>query len=298
MSLTQAPYRLPYVICANPWKEGTLQGFSCGQCLPCRFNRRRLWTHRIQLEAKLHDFSTFVTLTYSDDSLPDSGSLSIRDYQLFIKRLRKRLSGVSRQLRFFAVGEYGDDTGRAHYHVVLFGVAQSEVDTVQRCWDKGHVRLDRLDAGLAQYLAKYTVKRLTAPDDPRLPPGRQPEFARMSLRPGIGRGYLDKVASKLCTPPGQQLIERTGDVPQVLRTDGKLLPLGRYLTNELRKTLGREPGAPPLLELAKRLELRDLYPTLESLVDYSQARQAERQQKVRQSIGRAAIIQSKSIPKI
>ncbi|WNK13233.1 MAG: replication initiator protein [Microvirus sp.] len=284
------------MICANPWKEGTLQGFPCGQCLPCRFNRRRLWTHRIQLEAKLHDFSTFATLTYADESLPDFGSLSIRDYQLFLKRLRKRLSGVSRQLRFFAVGEYGDDTGRAHYHVILFGVAQSEIDTIQRCWDKGHVRLDRLDAGLAQYLAKYTVKRLSSSDDPRLPPGRIPEFARMSKRPGIGRGYLDKVASKLCTSTGQQFIERTGDVPQVLRTDGKLLPLGRYLTNELRKTLGREPGAPPLLELAKRLELRDLYPTLDSLVDYSQARQAERKQKVLQSIGRAAIIQSKIRP--
>jgi hypothetical protein len=286
------------VICTNPWKEGTLQGFPCGQCLPCRFNRRRLWTHRIQLEAKLHDFSTFATLTYSDDCLPACGTLVKRDYQNFLKRLRKRLSVVSRSLRFFAVGEYGDESRRPHYHIILFGVAQSEVTLLQSCWPLGFVRLDRLDAGLAQYLAKYTVKRLTRVDDERLPPGCIPEFSRMSLRPGIGRGFIDKIASKLCTGPGRNYVDTTGDVPNQLRTDGKLLPLGRYLTNELRESLGRDKGAPPLLELAKRQELRDLYPDFSSLMAHLAERKAERQQKVLQSIGRAAIISSKSKGKI
>ena len=44
--------------------------FGCGQCLPCRVNKRRLWTNRIMLESMCHDDNAFVTLTYNDDNIP------------------------------------------------------------------------------------------------------------------------------------------------------------------------------------------------------------------------------------
>ena len=59
----------------------------------------------------------FITLTYDDAHLPYNQSLSVRDFQLFMKRLRKEFgSGV----RFFHCGEYGEKTGRPHYHAILF----------------------------------------------------------------------------------------------------------------------------------------------------------------------------------
>jgi len=64
---------------------------ACGHCLPCKINRRRLWSHRIMLETFMHEASSFLTLTYAPEFLPQDLSLKVRDYQLFMKRLRKKL---------------------------------------------------------------------------------------------------------------------------------------------------------------------------------------------------------------
>ena len=93
----------------------------CGQCIGCRLERARQWACRCVHELKCHDHGVFVTLTFNDDALRKRGhtSVDIRDVQLFLKRVRKRYgSGI----KFMASGEYGDDNGRPHYHVILFGV--------------------------------------------------------------------------------------------------------------------------------------------------------------------------------
>lgn len=82
---------------------------------------------------------------------------------------------------------------------------------------------------------------MTASDDRRLLPGQAPEFSCQSNRPGIGAYFMDEVASTLLYAHDD--IE---DVPQSLRhsTDGKMRPLGRYLTQQLRKKMGRDGAAP------------------------------------------------------
>ena len=83
----------------------------CGQCVGCRLERSRQWAIRCVHEAQMHRSNCFITLTYSPDFLPDPPSLNLRDFQLFMKRLRKRFGDG---IRFFHCGEYGEQCGRPH----------------------------------------------------------------------------------------------------------------------------------------------------------------------------------------
>ena len=126
------------MLCKNPYM---IRGMACpcNKCMPCRFNRRRLWTHRILLETMKLTDSCFLTLTYDDAHLPAGGTLVPGDGQLFLKRLRKAIFPL--QLRYFFVGEYGDTSNRPQYHAALFGIPSSFTEIVQKAWGKGHVML-------------------------------------------------------------------------------------------------------------------------------------------------------------
>ncbi|AXH77663.1 MAG: replication initiator protein [Microviridae sp.] len=243
------------MICDNPIStSGGL--WSCGQCLPCRYNKRRLWSHRIELECTQHEHNTFLTLTYADDKLPGNGSLEPSHLRDFLKRLRK-FYGYNNQegrvLRYFAVGEYGGLTFRPHYHLALFGHLGCEwqqtrlrkdqqccqrCSDVKRIWGYGNVFLGTMEKS-AQYICGYVVKKMTRRDDPRLQ-GRYPEFARMSLKPGIGAFAMDDVASDMM----QSGVSDAHDVSAISYGARRVKPLGVYLTRRLRKLRGLDEKAP------------------------------------------------------
>ena len=107
--------------------------FPCGQCLACRINRRRVWTNRLLLESLDHEHNSFITLTYADEFLPISPTKPVptlckRDAQLFLKRLRKRLTFP---IRYYLCGEYGGLNGRPHYHAILFGFPAAYAELIQ-----------------------------------------------------------------------------------------------------------------------------------------------------------------------
>lgn len=101
-------------------RGGQLHDFACQRCNFCLMTRRAEWTMRIFQESKLHVDSDFLTMTYDDDHLPIDGSLKKEHLQLFMKRLRKGIYPL--KCRYYNVGEYGTESGRAHYHSILFGV--------------------------------------------------------------------------------------------------------------------------------------------------------------------------------
>lgn len=222
----------------------------CGQCMPCRINRRRVWTLRILLESFLHSCNCFLTLTYAPEHIPAGGTLVPRDVQLFLKRLRKVVAPAT--LRYFFVGEYGDDTERPHYHAALFGISPLSTHIVQEAWGLGHVMLGDLTPQSARYVAGYVTKKMTSKLDSRLN-GRHPEFSRMSLRPGIGAGAVDRIVEAL----GSNLNDR-GDVPATLHVHGKMMPMGRYILGKLRERVSTskkasfEEQVQYLLDVAKK----------------------------------------------
>lgn len=283
------------MLCRNPYMNGLIP-CPCGQCMPCRINRRRLWTHRLLLEQFKHEESSFVTLTYNEESLPANGTLVPRHLQLWLKRLRKLLAPL--KIRYYAVGEYGDISQRPHYHIALFGASESASDLIQQCWPYGYTYTGDLTPHSAQYIAGYVTKKMTSKTDTRLN-GRYPEFARMSLRPGIGADAMEDIANSMITSDGQILaLDDNGDVPLSLRHGGKLMPLGRYLRRKLREQLGQEANASPESIQKYKAEMRAMLPP--DVLGKSYAKDVlkgillgQSEQKVRSMEARAKIYQPK-----
>lgn len=214
--------------------NGTLP-VGCGQCLPCRINRQRLWAHRQYLESLSYDANCFVTLTFSNDYLPPSGSLDPEHLRNFLKRVRRRISPI--KLRFFGCGEYGDESWRPHYHVNFFGVGPELESIYLDAWGQGNIKVGDFNIKTAMYVAHYATKNMTKDGDWRLD-GRHPEFARMSLKPGIGASALPVLSESLHVEWGLTLLAEEGDVPRALKMGRKSLVLGRYLRRRLREEIG------------------------------------------------------------
>lgn len=267
------------MLCRKPFRQGA-EEYGCGQCLPCRLNRRRLWTHRLLLEAFFHEFNSFWTLTYSDDLVPSDGSLRPRDYVLWLKRLRFAL-GPARPVRFFLCGEYGDETWRPHYHCVLYGVSSAEVELVTSTWGMGFCYPGELTRESAQYVCGYVVKKMTSADDPRLL-GRHPEFTRMSRRPyGIGAQAVPQIMEALNDSQGAALTAREGDVPRSLMHSKTSLPLGRYLRRLMREYAGFEnTGGQESAKFRQAQEVRALLEVAGSVKAFLSDKEVTEQQKM------------------
>lgn len=197
------------------WSDRPLD-LACGQCIGCRVERSRQWALRCVHEASLHARSSFVTLTYDQANLPSDGSVNVKHWQDFAKRLRKAVG----PFRFFHVGEYGDESFRPHYHALLFGVgfdadrvpyrsnggaALFRSPLLERTWGMGLCPIGDVSFQSAAYVARYCLKKVTG----GLASVRyrrvdaetgeeffvRPEYVTMSRRPGIGAGWFEKFGS-------------------------------------------------------------------------------------------------------
>lgn len=236
------------MLCASPVVLATYNGeptscAPCGQCMPCRINRRRLKTTRLLLEAEAHAHSSFCTMTIDDPHLTfvegaDGApvwTLVKRDATLWVKRVRK-LTGPG--LRFFLVGEYGNRTGRPHYHALLFGVGATDAAHLcSKTWQQGFIMASEFTPERAAYCAGYMQKKWTKPEV--MNGQQQPEFSRGSLRPPLGCGpALDWLSDLHHTRGGSALVAETGDVSRVVRLGGRVWPLDRTIRRRLRDLCG------------------------------------------------------------
>lgn len=196
----------------------------CGQCIGCRLQRSREWANRMMMElATTQGDSCFLTLTYDDDHLtfadgcdPVTGELArsptlvLRHLQLFIKSLRK---ATKKKIRYFACGEYGDQTARPHYHLILFGFCPDDLQLqacgrkgaynyyssqfIAKLWNYGYNIIADVTWESCAYTARYVVKKLTgARSEVYTSLAITPPFVVMSRRPGLGQEYYMKFKDK------------------------------------------------------------------------------------------------------
>jgi len=228
----------------------------CRKCLPCRKKEAMNWSTRMIHESKMHKISIFLTLTYDDEFLPEHNNLTIEHMQKFMKRLRKHLSTRKDELRnplpiikirYLYVGEYGDTSGRAHYHACVFGYVPDDLilhskkpqyniyksETLTNLWGKGFVSIGYFNSATANYCSKYILKTLVGKDalkqfqitdsDTGELIQKQPPFKIMSRNPGLGSTFFEKYESDLINHDKAVI-------------DGKELPVPDYYIRKLKKT--------------------------------------------------------------
>lgn len=214
------------VVLSDPVLSDALQLVPCGKCLGCRNHNALQWAARCMLECKKYVNNVYVTLTYDEEHLPYNirhdretfedtfmPSLFQRDYQLFMKRLRKdKAKRGEPSPRYFYCGEYGSNTGRPHYHSILFNCTFSDLkfwcwikgkvkkphyfsgahkaylsDQLSRIWGNGHVLVEEVTYSSIKYVTNYQLKKTDLkgvyPVDP---------YSRQSTRPGLARDYFDE----------------------------------------------------------------------------------------------------------
>ena len=135
----------------------------CGYCAGCRVDRTFEWSERIKHEIQYHDFkgygNAFVALTYSDEFLPVRGC-DKHEVQKFLKRLRARLTRhnvhfAGKDFKYFLVAEYGDQSGRPHYHAIFMGLDFAIGEKyVRATWPYGFIESDPILNGGVRYVFK------------------------------------------------------------------------------------------------------------------------------------------------
>lgn len=206
----------------------------CGQCIGCRIKQREDWTTRIELEARDYPKEEvwFITLTYDDDHVPGMivktgeimrkvqytwkpgekrpSSVQIllyEDIQKFLKRLRKAYRG---KLRYFVAGEYGEQTARPHYHMILYGWKPTDLKNLYKIhhngyytsewltnlWGMGQIQIAQAVPETYRYVAGYVTKKMYEINGQKSNAyyelGQTKPFACMSTKPGLGDKYYQE----------------------------------------------------------------------------------------------------------
>jgi len=175
----------------------------CGRCLNCINTRIRSWVFRLEQELAISESSAFVTLTYRDEHLPKTESglptLDKDDLTRFFKRLRhhnKKVIGqddlrrgvkggglITKPIKYYAVGEYGEQDKRPHYHIILFNCGS--IETLYEAWEMGLIHSGTVTSASMAYVAGY----INQPDKKPIKGSEQVKnFSVMSK--GLGASYM------------------------------------------------------------------------------------------------------------
>lgn len=181
----------------------------CGYCAECLSAKSTAWAVRLIEEEKNSETAYFVTLTYSEKYLPvfsfKNGAierqyekehgvdyypvLDKKDLQNMFKRIRKK--NPYKNLKYYAVGEYGTKSHRPHYHIIIFNI---DIDLLLDEWRDvnnqesfGNVKIGTVNPKSIRYTTNYVINKYKYASRKLFP-----EFAIMSK--GIGMEYVAKMA--------------------------------------------------------------------------------------------------------
>ena len=155
----------------------------CGKCIECSDAKRNDLFVRASYEyhnlLRHNGDAYFVTLTYNNKCIPrfrHRACFNRSDVTTFLRRLRARHFKFCKKfgynyhgLRYFVTSEYGHETHRPHYHMVLFNYAPLNPYLipylVKSTWLYGMVNVQTLLSNVGiKYVAKYAGKDINNHD--------------------------------------------------------------------------------------------------------------------------------------
>lgn len=181
-------------MCINPMKIPDVGFVACRECWQCRETKVDDWVGRCIAESKTAKAAHVITLTYGQDRTTGdidhirAAVLTYSDVQKYLKYLR--IDGFP--CRYFVVGEYGSLKGRAHWHIIIYWLAdvpdhKLRENFIQKHWPHGWSYWDKISPEAIRYACKYLLK--DAADDEQQGCGPM-----MSKKPPLGFQYFRDLA--------------------------------------------------------------------------------------------------------
>lgn len=178
------------------------------------------WTFRISEHARYQKEAWFITLTYDQDNVPlldnNTGeivrgmdkncqdryeTLDYQDLTTFINSVKKAQNRAVREARsesrspgeafndyvpsYYAVGEYGGQYGRPHYHIIMFNIWENiaQETRLEKIWKKGRIETEALNPALIHYATGYIHEKSKYIRGKQVKP-------KMQCSKGIGEQYV------------------------------------------------------------------------------------------------------------
>lgn len=144
-------------MCNHMFTTRTIYGLPvkvpCGSCVTCRRSNMTFMSHRIQSDVSALDRkgigSSFVTLTIESNN----PKLQRSDLQKFFKRLRKNCPDFP--FSYLAIGDYGEQTFRPHYHALMLGFPPEAESFINQNWKLGLTDVKPIVSGNINYVVRY-----------------------------------------------------------------------------------------------------------------------------------------------
>lgn len=230
----------------------------CGKCAWCRKEKRDEWFIRFKVESQYNKFVKFITLTYNDDNLPffldeETGECgyyaSKDDCQKFIKRLRKR----GFKFKYFLVSELGTDSGRLHYHALLFTDDNISNDDISKVWNKGITDCQNANDAQLKYVCKYILKGQD----------RTGQIKLQSTKPAIGSAYIKKI-NAINT---YHYDEETKTSSFLFPLNGEFHKMPRYFQKKFSQFFDKDSFMANKLAIIRQMENQGKFHYLEKIFD-------------------------------
>lgn len=106
----------------------------------------------------------------------------IYENDITIETLTNKLNGTDK-IKYYAAGEYGEERGRPHYHLIMFNTSRR---AIEMSWNLGGIDIRPATSGEIAYVMKYLDKQIG--QDQLW--NKEPEFSTMSE--GIGEHYIER----------------------------------------------------------------------------------------------------------